>query len=145
MILSLVVLISCESDTIDNNIETSSSEVSTAKRPIFKDWEEYYSAYRELNRLVDEQLILDNVSDKGYSSFLKQALISNDEETLKDADELSVSLMALMNEDKEFQIGDSIVRYSNNNFSKSLTATEDATVIDNIQVVTYNDEDGFSK
>lgn len=132
--VSLLLFMSCEKESANLESEQVDLTKTAFKGAVFDDWEEFYSYVIKLENLEDELDVLYEIQENDYKSFLHVAINTEDDVKLEIADQLTYGIMAVLNEDLEFVVGNKIIKYVDNNFFESNLDLSSLVEVDNIQI-----------
>jgi hypothetical protein len=135
--ICLFGILSCE-DNQDTKVDQLID--NQFKGAVFEDWDEFFEYHISLENMEDEFEILHAISGKNYGAFLETAIETNDVDKLKIADELTYGLMAILNNNLEFMVGNNIVSYKDGAFFELDSITGKLSKIENLEVSIINFE-----
>lgn len=128
------VLFSCSKEQSNDDIPSALSDEVQFKGVTFSDWQEAYDTYEFLSTLETEDELLSWTMDKGHASLFAHIITSTDEHEIEKSSALTPELMAIMNKDYHFMVGDKLVSFSNNTFYESSKGSPELVALDNISL-----------
>ncbi|MEP0212645.1 MAG: hypothetical protein ABJD66_05490 [Cellulophaga sp.] len=125
IIICIFSIYSCQKEELTTN---------DFKGAYFENWDEFHKYHLELEFLPDEISALESVLEKDYKSFLEIALNSDDDKILEIENKLTYGLMAILNSDLQFKIGEKIITFKEDAFYKFDTRKNSFIKVDNVDV-----------
>lgn len=116
--LILLVFTSCEKEQSQESIVDQQLSIEST-RVVFENWSEFEKTVKELGESDSYDYIMNWIFEKGHPSLYVNGKDSLDEDEFDITEDIPTGLLAIMNTDFEFQVGNKIVSYQNNTFYSS--------------------------